>query len=241
MKHKIILIANFFDGTTEGIGLIVGNKEGAFFKKYLFDVQREDYGSTFKARITVENPYLFLSEDKVERNYFDDWEVLLVSDTLETTIYPQDKLFGSDTLVMYHSTPNNIEKFLEEEVNTKKNKRGYHELGDQNGYPLINYLIDAYEGTKFDGQKYDEAIKRIIDWFGVGDAFDELEEKLDLLHKCLCPENVPENLNSFKLLSKYKKSFETFQKERNDKAWNENEYRKALKRLRNVLLPECAT
>ena len=126
---------------------------------------------------------LFISKEKIDSTIFDGWQVLLVSDQLidgETF-----NISDNETYIMYHTNPEETE--LDNFLNGKSykhKKKGQHEREDQWGYNLINYIFNAYSLEGFNIQKYDDAIKKIIDWF---DFNEELEAKLELLHKCLTP------------------------------------------------------
>jgi hypothetical protein len=123
----------------------------------------------------------------------DNWDILLILDKNEEENQAKClnflESFTTDTLVMWHI---NAEDFLPEKTlqeimgkgNIKKYKKGMHSSGDNNGYALLQNLVMAWDNKteKFIPVQYDDAKKKIIEWFGVN---DKLNAALQFLHECL--------------------------------------------------------
>lgn len=230
MDKRIVLICNFSDDQGRGILKILGieHDSSPFVQNYLYDCKDKHYSP----RITQSTPYLYLRQDAISTKSINGWQALLIADTLATKDYPRD-IFDSDTLVMYHTAPSNIAKYLEQ-ITISSKKQGQHEPGDENGYPLINYLVGAYDEIQqnFKEAEYKDAIDKLIEWFSVDDV---LETKLNLLHDCLHPNKVPNSLNKL-LTPEYSGAFENFKSEVTGKTWCDKEYIEALTELRRSLL-----
>lgn len=226
MEKRIVLICNFSEYPGRGVlKTLGGSRSHPFVNTYLFDEKNSP-------RITQSTPYLYLRRDLISTNPVDDWQVLLITDALDTNDYPKD-IFNSDTLVMYHTEPSNVAEYLDQ-YNIYSKKQGQHEPGEKHGYQLINYLVGAYDETQrnFEESKYDEAINRLIDWFAIDYV---LEAKLNLLHKCLDPQNVPDSLEKL-IAEEYGAAFRKFRSEMTGETWCSKGYIDALTELRRSLL-----
>lgn len=198
---KIIIITNFHNDTDRGILKVLKKKQSDFLRKYFYSLQVEENSLNFAPKITVEFPFLFLSKNKINTKVFADWQILFVTDMYPTENYDKE-MFGKDTLVMYHTTPSNIEEFLAK-THIKSKRKGKHEPEEKDGYSIINYLINAYDATKdvFDETKYNEAIRKLVDWFPVDIIKAKLNlpdnnlstaAKLSILHNCLTSNGAAE-------------------------------------------------
>lgn len=227
---RIVLIANFHNDTDKGIlnALDDDDRKKAFVVAHLYELS--SMSPHFVSRITKANPYVYISQGKVSSEPIKDWQVLFMADTLSIAEYP-DEIFDPQTLVMYHTTPGDLASFLATKL-IKGKKQGMHEPGEENGYALIGYLIDAYDepSHSFNGAAYDAAIEMLTEWFDIDEV---LEAKLDLLHNCLLPKTIPQHLE--KRLSAYQASFEVFNASRTEQ-WNDPKYIDALVALRRSLL-----
>lgn len=197
------MIINFHSDQTAGLlKLIDKNNVPLIITNKLYDYSED----TFSYKKNTKPQKLFISKEKIDSTIFDGWQVLLVSeDLIDNETF---NISDNETYIMYHTYPTekDLENFLSSH-SYKHKKKGQHEKNDQWGYNLINYIFDAYSLKGFNIQKYDDAIKKIIDWF---DFNEELEAKLELLHSLLVPPaNLDKNYTKWdKLnkLSKYKES-----------------------------------
>lgn len=209
-NFRIIIVANFHDDTDKGILKILNNGKSDFLLDYLYEIvtieetDDDPESTSFNPKINAENPFLYLSNKEIAYNQFEDWQVLLISDRLATGNYPSN-VFDTNTLIMFHTLPNDISEFLKNKT-IKFKKQGQHEPGNQNGFPIINFFADAYDGSfkGFDETKYNLGIKYLIEWF---DVDEKLEAKLVLLNKIVNNTN-PKILD--KLIAKHQTSFENF-------------------------------
>lgn len=240
-KIKIIVISNFHNNAEKGILKILEDRQADFVRNHLFELSVEGKTRKYETLITNEYPFLFLSKDKVQREFFDNWQILFITDTYPTGNYRND-IFDTDTLVMYHTTPSDIEKFLAT-TNIKSKKKGSHEPEEREGYSIINYLINAYDATKdgFDEVKYNDAIKKLIDWFPIDvikaklnlpDGNLSTAAKLSILHNCLTPNGAAETDKS--LLDEKQKGIVDYLANQNDNFCND--YIRNLTELRISLL-----
>jgi hypothetical protein len=186
--ERVICICKFRDDSTEGMGKIL-EMDNPFVKKYLYpgiDEEGERIGA-----ISAHNPMIFISSGQISYAEFEDWQVLLVLDDYLVSGKEQlEPFLDGNTLVMHHSIPYNMHEYLKGQP-VKGSKQGYHEKGDQYGYPLLNNLFGTYTESGFNPGKYHEALKKIIAWFFFdGENDDLLEAKLDFLHQCLTPEGL---------------------------------------------------
>ena len=173
--EKIILICNFNEEKLVGILKIIPQDlhTSCFVANYLY--------TNNQPKLNKDNPYLYINHDKISPFIFDGWRLLLVSDRAEINKYSD--YFKPDTYVMHHSVPS--KNFLLPLLKDSKiYKQGEHERGDKHGYPLINYIIKAYDSDSdnFKKDEFDEAFNKLIAWFGVNDM---LELALEFLHQCL--------------------------------------------------------
>jgi len=225
MYKRIVMICNFSERGDQGIQNLLDNYQAPFVQTHLYEYNDK----ACSPKITPSNPYLYLGQDSVSAKPIRNWRVLLISDGLETKNYPND-IFDPDTLVMYHTVPSKMANFLDNK-NISSKKQGYHEPGEENGYPLINRLVAAYETDgKFKGTEFYDAVDRLIEWFGVNEV---LEAKLNLLHDCL--DKVPSSLDNL-LKTEYGASFDDFRRKATGKRWPDQEYIDALTELRQSLL-----
>lgn len=183
-----------------------------FIKTHLYQFEDEHFRTSFG--YDKKPKFLLITKESVqpknELNTNDSWEILFICDTISIEDYPS-YIFTPETLLMYHTKPKiddnpiyeirikikkeassdgvNIEPAIYEIRKIKKGKKGEHEPGKEKGYNLLLKLTDAWENETigFNNEKYAAAKKEIIDWFGIN---DELEQKLELLHKCLTPEDA---------------------------------------------------
>jgi hypothetical protein len=120
------------------------------------------------------------------------WDLLLVHDSVELDKYP-DAWFNENTLVIYHTTPENTNAFLtkkKEAGKLKELKQGMHEYGDDKGYPRLLKVFESIENGVLNQKKYSTAHRSIINWFEI---HDKLEAGLKFLHNCLDQrfDNIP--------------------------------------------------
>lgn len=203
MKAKFVIICNFYNDKSRGILKVLDRKnlKSPFLQTYLYESQ----GDKYNARISGKTPYLYIKQNEISKNPIDDWQILLITDAIPAQEYANGSIFNSDTLVMYHNQPGDLVSVLDSQE-IKHKRKGQHEPGEEKGYPLINYLVDAFDETTdgFEEKKYDLAKKKLIDWFDVDEL---LEAKLSLLNKVV-NNKLPESLDA--ILTSYKPSFETF-------------------------------
>jgi len=228
MDKRIVIVCNFSRSQDQGLLKTLGAtyRFSPFVQTYLYDFKNNDYS----AKITQSNPYLYIKETGVSTRPIRDWRILLIADSLETKDYPED-IFDSDTLVMYHTVPIDVAEFLDRKAASAQKKQGEHEPYEECGYPLLNRVVAAYDlDGNFRGQDFNDALERLVDWFGV----DEVHEaKLNLLHDCLS--TVPDSLDEL-LDAEYKTAFDIFRKKAAGRKWPDKKYISALTELRRSLL-----
>lgn len=210
--ERVILICNFNNNTSSGIGKILGRAHinDEFVVNYLYKDNR--------FIISDAQPFLFIKQNQISYTEFDGWQILLLSDS--KCIEMINTYIDKNTLIMYHSFPpeadfmNSIKNKL-----VKGIKRGYHEIlgKEKNGYPFIIDLIETYNSKGFFNEKeYLEMFNRLIAWFNED---EELEAKLELLHKCLLPNEspdiLPKELIESESKEKYIKAYNIFILQRN--------------------------
>lgn len=197
--ERVILICNFENTCTSGMGKIL-TLSSDFVKSNLFEINEHgEFSANGIPKINSTSPFLFIKQDTICDKEFKDWQVLLVLDSYFAT--NKDELivfFDANTFVMYHTTPPTevFEAFIKDNsINVKGVKKGMHEIGEW-GYPLLNYFVDAYDvnSDTFKVKEYNEALKKLIDWFNVN---EKLEAALDFLHDCLGKN--PENFDTSKI------------------------------------------
>src|SRR5688500_4031480 len=118
MNKRIVIICRFSEEQAIGILKTLGatHRSYPFVRTYLYDYEAKHY----LPKITQSNPYLYLRRDKISTEPINDWQALLMADTLETKHYP-NSIFNSDTLVMYHTVPSNMTDYLDKmTVSAKK-------------------------------------------------------------------------------------------------------------------------
>lgn len=204
MEMKVVcIVQNINNERDTGLNHVFEGFNNSFVEKYLFEQTR----NSFTTKLGNLTNYLLISKETVslEENLSPEkvWEIIFVSDSVEVKNYPKC-LCTPETMVMYHSTPKNSEAELNKK-GFKIIKQGEHEPNGQ-GYPRLRKLIEAWDNEKncFDEAKYKEALDNIIAWF---EANDELEQKLELLHKCLTPEDaascIVETENNWNLIETF--------------------------------------
>jgi len=228
MDKRVILICNFVEKKDQGILKTLGReyRRSPFVQTHLYGYN----GTAYIRKITPGSPYLYLRQDSVSTKLIRDWRVLLIADCIPAKSYPPN-IFDPDTLVMYHTKPSDVAVILNNKIVPANKRRGYHEKGEDKGYPLLNRLVAAYEsGGKFKETDFNDAVDALIGWFGVNEV---LEAKLNLLHECLG--GVPGSIDA-SLAAEFRASFEVFRKKAAHKKWPDEDYMLALTELRRSLL-----
>jgi len=243
MEKVVCIVQNNVATPEKGLRHTFTDRQNDFIEKYLYkyDNGKESIECFFPKE---NNSYLIINKisARLANNVIetDDWDIILVSDTLPIDKY-SECVFTESTLFMYHGTPNNSSETLSNKSN-KAIKKGAHEQDEKYGYSRLYSLINAWikETERFDIREYDSALQHIIDWFNVN---DELEAKLELLHNCLLPSNAPklEEFDSkFNILKEdykedYKLFFSSIDGKTDDDVFNAK-YIDAVKQLRIALL-----
>ncbi len=143
---KIIIFCDCYPAEFRGILSII-NPNALFVKRFLINTDTEGNYQPLLSR-------LYLNADKIDINPFEEASIILISDTQKKY---QELIaeYGYECYILYHGKPVNIETFLQE-----KNVigiRGYHETNignNQNYYPLLNSLIDAYTENGFNLERF---------------------------------------------------------------------------------------
>jgi hypothetical protein len=160
----------------------------------------------------------------VETHNLSESDLFFTSDSLTQTEYNNifdTKGENDEVYILYHRKHDKF--ILRLNNNSDKCKIGQHIQPESGLYAIaLKILLD----------NEDDKCKRIIDRIFKGNPI--LEAKLELLHNCLVPESIPFSLNS--PLSSYNGAFRTFNTERNNKSAFDEDYIKALTKLRNALL-----
>ncbi|MEI6554606.1 MAG: hypothetical protein WCL70_03375 [Paludibacter sp.] len=232
MEKVVCIVKNDLNAPQNGLRLTFSHKQNDFIEKYLYkyNIGTEEIECFFPQE---KKCYLIINKDGVQLadnvNETDDWDIILVSDTLPIDKYSHC-LFTESTLFMHHSTPPNSCASLS--INSNKSiKEGAHVQHEKYGYARLFSLTESWIDGKFESQKYDAALQHIKDWFNVN---DELEAKLELLHNCLVPDSIPEILDN--LLSSYATVFTEFKDEIKGITLFDEKYIEALTEFRNTLL-----
>jgi len=224
--ERAICFCHFSSDRKEGFRKVLGRRleRHPFVISHLFDHERD-----WKARVTPDAPFLFISASSVSTVTIPDWRLLLVSDEADVKPFLPE-LFDAETSVMYHTMDDARVKLITNTRIVKTRRRGEHEPSESKGYFLINNLIDAYDADSktFDTQKFDQAMDTLFAWF----RFDpELEAKLELLHRCLS--EPPQMLDHE--LKEYEAPFHEF-KVSAAQSGSDADYFAALTELRKSLL-----
>lgn len=231
------------------------NRINAFIQKKIFDYPNGDFSTNFGYDISEKPSFLLIKKDSVTPKFDllekDHWDILLVCDNFKSELKDYSPLiFSPDTLVMYHNRkPVNAENHLQYLLagnKIKKYKQGRHEDTPDGGYQRLYELTKAWnikndndEEFKFNLSEYDEAKKKIVEWFGVN---DKLNAGLEFLHKSLG--GIPASIsiltrNGLFDLGKTVngKTLQSWIDELKNKTGEA--YKKALRDVRDVLLKEA--
>ena len=153
----------------------------------LLDVLGKNYRNNqfYTTHINDLNNYKYLLINKNGANckdsisISDSWDIILAND--DKIEFTDELVFNMNTMVMYHSYPNDSLKQLHGKV--YKHCLGFHEDNVSKGYLLLKGIIDAWDGTtkKFT-ETYEQAIKKLAKWFRYN---DKRITALIFLHNCL--------------------------------------------------------
>lgn len=214
-----------------------------FISQFIYEIMDDVLTPKFGQGEGIRDKFLLITNNqkpitKPNLSDNDDWDILLVSHDKNITEIP-DKFLSKDVLLMYHKNQQNIEIIRNNQF-VKKAKQGQHEPLEAQGYNRLLKLNQVWIGGEIDQEKYAEAKQDIINWFGIN---DELEAKLELLHKCLLPSSAPKQEEfdkDFKILKKdygddYTLFLTSINGNKDDDVFN-TDYIKALTKLRNALL-----
>ena len=185
----------------EGLRNAFNKRTNAFINKFFYK-NSNSFSNEFGN--CSNNKFLLITSDSViPLSTIDDktkWEFLLVCDNfidyLSNNLLP---IFTTETLVMYHQNPTDSKDYFEKKQNgnlIKKCKQGEHIPSSNEGYQLLWELTEAWDESteKFHVEKYDNAKKKIIAWFGLN---DKLNAALQFLHECLggnCDKSILERV-----------------------------------------------
>lgn len=185
----LCIVKNDSNVPGEGLRNAFNKRTNAFINKFFYK-NSNSFSNEFGN--CSNNKFLLITRDSViPLSTIDDkikWEFLLVCDNfidyLSNNLLP---IFTTETLVMYHQNPTDSKTYLEGLEDNKeilKCKQGEHIDSPNEGYQLLWELTEAWSEItqNFHVEKYDNAKKKIISWFGLN---DKLNAALQFLHDCL--------------------------------------------------------
>ena len=182
----ICIVKNDSSSPSEGLRQAFHEKTNNFVRKYFYtdsNTFSTCFGNNTDKKFLLIKQGSAKSQNGLPENV-EAWDILLVCDNV-----PLDDIkkipFTGETLVMYHQVPTDAKQTFEDlqkEKKIKKCKQGSHVHDPDEGYTLLLELTQAWNGTNFDNQRYNQAKEKLIKWF---DLNEKLNKALEFLHSSL--------------------------------------------------------